>query len=116
MARKEKKEINLLELIPVRGLEWQKNDEGLIVLLKPKYRNPILAKHILPRLKNPHFKIRLDVTGSFIWELCDGIRSVKELAHNLKERFGDEVEPLYERLTLFLQQLEKNRFITYKNL
>jgi len=113
---KVKREINLLDLIPVKNIEWQKNKEGLIVLLKPKFKNPFLAEHLLPRLKNPHYKVRLDAVGSSVWEFCDGCLTVKELGKRLKDEFGDKVEPLYERLSLFLQNLEKNRFIYYKNL
>ena len=105
--------INLLDLIPVRNIKWEKK-EDLIVLLKPKFKHPFLRKHILPRLKNPYFKIRLDPVGSFIWELCNGSLPVRELAKSLKDKFGDEVEPLYDRLALFLQSLEKNHFIFYK--
>jgi len=108
--------INLLELVPVRTISWEKSQEDLVVLLKPKFRHPLLVKNLLPRLKRPHYKIKLDSVGSFVWEQCDGNRSVKELAENMKERFGEDVEPLYDRLTLFLQSLEKNRFIYYKGL
>jgi len=109
-------EINLLDLIPVKNIKWRKNEEGLIVLLKPKFKNPFLAKHLLPRLKNPYYKISLDAMGSSVWELCDGYSTVKELGRKLKDKFKDKVEPLYDRLGLFLKNLEKNRFIYYKNL
>ena len=109
----EKTKINLLDLIPVRNIKWEKK-EGLIVLLKPKFKHPFLKKYVLPRLKNPCYKIRLDPVGTFIWELCDGSLSVKKLAKSLKDEFGDKVEPLYDRLALFLQSLEKNHFIFYK--
>jgi len=109
----EKSKISLLDLIPVRNIKWEKK-EGLIVLLKPKFELAFLKKYVLPRLKNPCYKIRLDPVGTFIWELCDGNLQVKELAKSLKEKFGDEVEPLYDRLALFLQSLEKNHFIFYK--
>ncbi len=108
--------INLLELVPVRTISWEKSQEGLVVLLKPKFRHPFLVKHLLPRLRRPHYKIKLDSIGSFAWELCDGNRSVKELAECMSQEFGETVEPIYDRLTLFLQSLEKNRFIHYKGL
>ena len=75
-----------------------------------------MVKHILPRLKSPHYKIKLDDIGSFIWGLCDGKKTVKEISGKLKEKFGDKVEPLYERLGAFFQNLEKNKFITFRNL
>ena len=110
----EKSKINLLDLIPVRNIKWEKKEDGLIVLLKPKFELALLKKYVLPRLKNPCYRIKLDPVGTFIWELCDGNLSVKKLAKSLKEKFGDEVEPFYDRLALFLQSLEKNHFIFYK--
>jgi len=109
-----KSKINLLDLIPVRNIKWEKKEDGLIVLLKPKFELALLRKYVLPRLKKPYFKIKLDHVGSFIWERCDGNLRVKEVAKNLKDKFGEDVEPLYDRLALFLQNLEKNHLIFYK--
>lgn len=109
-------QINLLDLIPVQNMQSVTNEEGLVVLLKPKYSHPWLAKQLLPRLKKPHYKINLDEVGSFIWNLCDGKTTVKEIGEKLNKNFGSRVDPLYERLSLFLQNLEKNRFITFKNM
>jgi len=112
----EETKINLLELIPVQNIDWKKEENGLIVLLKPKFKHTFFKKYILPHLKNPYYKVKLDSVGSFIWELCDGRLTVKEAAQSLKDKFGDNVEPLYDRLALFLQSLEKHHFITYKGI
>lgn len=113
--RVEPQAVNLLELVPEQNIKSEKTEGGLYVLLKPKYRHPWFIKHVLPRLKNPHFKIKLDEIGSFIWDHCDGRKTVKEIGRELKEKFGDKVEPLYERLGNFFQNLEKNKFITFRN-
>ncbi|MFB0566584.1 MAG: PqqD family protein [Candidatus Aminicenantaceae bacterium] len=105
--------INLLKLTPVRNIDW-KEENGLIILLKPKFKHSLFQKYILPKMRNPYFKVKLDSVGSFIWKHCDGNLTVKELAKGLKDEFGDKLEPLYDRLALFLQNLEKNRFIYYK--
>jgi hypothetical protein len=110
---KDSLELNLLELVPDKNIEWTKTEEGLICLLKPKFQHPFLRKHILPRLKKPHYKITLDRIGSLFWESCDGRSTVEEIANRMKAALGDEVEPLYERITLFLQSLEKNKFIRF---
>jgi hypothetical protein len=110
----ESSKTNLLDLIPVRNVKWEKKESGLIVLLKPKFKLAFLKKHVLPRLKNPYFKIKLDPVGSFIWEHCDGRVQVGELAKNLQDKFGEDVEPVYDRLALFLHSLEKNHLISYK--
>jgi hypothetical protein len=112
---KDSQEINLLELVPVKNIEWEETEDGLICLLKPKFQFPVLRKHLLPRLKHPYYKINLDKIGSLFWENCDGVRTVEEVAKRMKNKLGEDVEPLYERITLFLQNLEKNKFICFKS-
>ena len=108
--------VNLLDLIPEQAIKSEKSEDGSSVLLKPKYRHAWFVKHVLPRMKSPNYKIKLDDIGSFIWDLCDGKRSVKEIGEKMEEKFGDKVEPLYDRLRIFFLHLEKNRFITFINL
>lgn len=110
-----KEQINLLELIPVRTVKWEEGENEEVRLLKPKFKNAFLVKHLLPRLRRPHYKIKLDPVGSHFWKKCDGTTSVKTLGHLLHNEFGEEIEPLYDRLSLFLQHLERNGFIEYKN-
>jgi hypothetical protein len=105
--------LNLLEMVPEKFGDWVRNDGGLAVILKPKFSSRLLRRYLVPRLKKPNFKISLDEKGSFLWDQIDGHRSVKELGLLFKNRFGDEAEPLFDRLGLFLQQLERNRFIRY---
>ena len=112
--KKEPEPINLFDLIPTQNIGWVKNEEGLTILFKPKFQNPFLKRYILSRLKRPFFKIKLDDVGSYVWELCNGKRTVKEIALGLSDKFGENVEPLYDRLTSFLQNLEKNHFIYYR--
>ena len=112
---KDSLELNLLELVPVKNIEWEETKEGLICLLKPKFQLPVLKKHLLPRIKHPYYKINLDKIGTQFWKNCDGVRTVEEIAESMKKALGDEVEPLYERITLYLQSLEKNKFIRFKS-
>lgn len=117
MKRKEiKNEVNLLDLIPEKNIKWEKNKQDLIVLLKPKFQNRFFVKHFLHRLKHPYYRINLDDMGSFIWELFNGVRNVEEIAKIFHDKFGKKAEPLYDRIAVFFQNLEKNHFITFKNL
>lgn len=108
--------LNLLDLIPQRNVPSEQTPEGFLVLLKPKFSHPLLVKHIVPRMKKPYFKIKLDEKGSFIWKLCDGKTTVKDIGLRMREEFGDSIEPLYDRLGVFLQTLEKSHLISFKNL
>lgn len=103
-----------MDMVPVRSVNWETNAHGQVILLKPKFKWDWLKKHLLPRMRRPNYRIKLDNKGSFIWSQCDGQTTVREMAKKHKEKFGEDVEPLLDRLALFLQSLEKNQFITYK--
>ncbi len=94
--------------------EWEKRDENLIVLLKPKFKNPLFGRYIFRFLGKPYYRINLDAIGSFIWERCDGKSTVRQIGKSLHQKFGDKVEPVYERLALFLMSLERGKFISYE--
>ncbi|MBU4202767.1 MAG: PqqD family protein [Acidobacteria bacterium] len=108
--------LNWLDLVPEVVREWEHSGDGLVVLLKPKYNHPFFKRHVLPRLIRPNYKLKLDAIGSFIIENCDGRTSVRELGEKLKQHFGESIEPLFDRLQFFMQQLENNRMIRYKGL
>jgi len=95
-------------------MKWETSEEGQVVLLRPKYRNAFLARLLLPRMKNPYYKIKLDEIGSYFWQNCDGTRTIKEIAELQKQRFGEAADPLYDRISLFLQTLQRTRFIVFK--
>jgi len=108
-------ELNLLDLVPVRNREWEELEDRQIIILQPKIRNPWLARWLLPRMKRPHYRVKLDTFGSWVWNRCDGRKTVKEIGLSLKEHFGETVEPVYDRLGIFLNQLEQSEFIQFVN-
>lgn len=90
-------------------------DGDKVVILRPKFENRWLGRWLLSRMKNPYYRVRLDTYGSCVWKNCDGKTTVGEIAENLKERFGDSIEPVYQRLAFFLNQLWRGKFITYQD-
>ncbi|MBI5463763.1 MAG: PqqD family protein [Ignavibacteriales bacterium] len=115
MKNNEKRILNLWELKPQRLAKWESTPEGNVVVLVPKFRNPLFAKWLMPRLKKPNFRINLDEVGSSIWRLCDGATSVSSIAAALKEQFGGRVEPVEDRIHRFLNQLERGDLISTGN-
>jgi hypothetical protein len=76
----------------------------MTVLLVPKFRRwPF--RSLLPHMKHPNFKIRLDDVGSFIWSRCDGKATVGAIAADARERFTEKVEPAEERTAVFVRRL-----------
>ncbi|MEE1010134.1 MAG: PqqD family protein [Agathobacter sp.] len=114
MAGKKKKVIseNYLEFIPVHNemIKFQVNEAGEVIIFQ---ENKGLFNKIAQVLfKKPKVSsIHLDKMGNFIWPLMDGKKNVLDIAKLVKEKFGDEAEPLYERLALYIKTLENYGFV-----
>jgi hypothetical protein len=104
--------INLLDLKPNRNLKWETGEKNETVLLVPKFHNRFLVKYVMPNIKRPYFRIKLDDHGSFIWGLCDGNTTVGEISDKMKEKFGENFDPTYDRIGTFVNQLVRDKFLT----
>ncbi|UCE17755.1 MAG: PqqD family protein [Gemmatimonadota bacterium] len=109
--------LNLLDLTPHRNHRWETDGDNAVVVLVPKFRNRLLVSWLLPRLRSQHFRVKLDAFGSHVWLNCDGSKTVHAIGQSLKKRFGNSVEPVYDRLGVFIKRLQSERFIqlTEKN-
>lgn len=102
---------NLLEIKPVRNLEWDTEQNGAIVLLVPKFKNRHLVQYVLPHLRKPHFRVKLDEYGSFVWKMLDGDTTVGDISEKLKGVYGENFDPRYERIAKFIANLAYNKFL-----
>lgn len=112
--KKNKKEKNYLDFIPMKleKIDWEERDDGNIQLIVP--RESFFDKIAIKLFFAPDkFKIDLDEMGSFIWNNIDGKTSVYQIGELVKGRFGEEAEPLYERLIYYLNILRNNNFIKF---
>lgn len=53
-------------------------------------------------------KMSLDEYGSCVFLQVDGKKTIKDIGENLEVKYGDKVQPLYERLLLFLNHIDVN--------
>ena len=113
MKSKVTRELNLLELKPKRNIQWETGENDQVVLLVPKFQNGILARWVQPRLSRPHYRVKLDAYGSFIWNACDGNTTVSEIARRMEENFKEDRESLYERIGKFIGQLDHSQFVLF---
>ncbi len=103
---------DILDCIPSRLFDWETKEEtGGIVILRPKYKSKTGMLLLGSFLKDKNFKVKLDDLGTVVWKNADGKNTVKRIGEILAEEFGPEIEPIYERLTNFLVQLHKQKFI-----
>lgn len=105
---------NLLELTPVREADW-KDVDGRVVLERPRPSRRGLRGLVgqLSYLMAAR-RIRLDEIGSCSWLCFNGHTTVGEACAALRERFGDSVEPVEERLGGFVRHLRRDGFLSYR--
>ena len=107
-----KEKNNFLDLIPRRvdSINWNVLENGNVQIIID--RNGFLDRLVRFFAKTPEImKIDLDQYGSAVWKSIDGERTTYEICEILKDEFGSNIEPLYERFGTYLNVLKNNRFI-----
>lgn len=113
--RKILKDKNYLDLTPVRKVEYEQ-EGNLVTLLIPKFTSAFAVKFIVPRMKSRYIKLKLDELGSASWLEIDDNTNVGELCNRLRNKLGDKIEPVEERLTRFLTRLYMEKIISFKEI
>jgi hypothetical protein len=110
------KSANTLDLTPSRIYSEVKDDDNMVTVIIPKFKNKIVVKLVSPKLKSDHFKVKLDKFGSAVWLKINGKTRVDQIIKDVKKMFGDEIEEETERITKYISQLYTQGFITFKEL
>jgi len=113
--RKRNEEVNLLDLIPQRTVDSNKREDGLTELVVPKFRNKYLKAFFRKRLEKPTWKVELDEIGTYVWDQVDGNTTVGEIGNSLEKKFGEKVEPVYDRLNRFFSLMIQHEFVCFIN-
>lgn len=112
MARKPKNYLDFVPLINPQN-SWTQDESGKVTIhMVHRGVYAWIAQKFFHRPKVSH--IDLDRYGSYVWTCIDGEKTVGQLALVMKERFGQEAEPLYDRLVKYMQILYNNQFVVYK--
>ena len=109
-----KREENLLDMIPEQKCGFRDRDDGTVDVLVPRFGNDWFGRILKRYVKDKPISLHLDDIGTAVWRLCDGRRSVYEIGGSLKEEFGDRIEPVYDRLGMFLHQAKKAGIIDWR--
>ncbi|MFC1569090.1 PqqD family protein [bacterium] len=107
-----KPEANLLDLTPRRLVEWETSSENRTDLIVPKFKRSLFIKMIERLGKSPVVQIHLDDFGSHVWQYCDGKHTVYEIGQELRSKYGESVEPVFDRLSGFIRLLVHYKYIT----
>lgn len=112
--KSKKDDKNYLDFIAVKNPDytWKKDDKDMIVV-------EVVRKGFFNKIAEKIFKVpqktdvMLDEYGSFIWLLMDGKKSIFDISKYVSENFGEDAEPLMNRLVQFFKILHSNAFITF---
>ncbi|AYD40178.1 PqqD family protein [Clostridium fermenticellae] len=90
------------------NLEYEVDENNIVTVLeKQEHKIQQLMRKLnfeIPKYK----KITLDEYSSYVFLKIDGEKTVKDIGESLEKRYGDKVNPLYERLLLFLNHIDVN--------
>lgn len=104
---------NYLDKIPViaQGIEWEATNGTIVIHQHNKGFYAKIAQKFFGSPKES--RIRLDAFGSYVWQCIDGKNDIHEIGLKVKSRFGNEAEPLYERLCQFMETLNRVHYIEF---
>ena len=102
-----KKSDNYMDRVPVRNdkFRWEQDEDGNVTIF-------VENKGVFNRIAQKFFGkpevtiVHLEGLGNYIWTIIDGKKSVYDIGQAVKEKFGDEAEPLYPRLVKYMSMLE----------
>lgn len=98
-----------LATIPIRALMSEPGEQGNLILLRPKILSSRWA-WLLRLMKKPTYRVKLDARGTAVWQACDGVRSVAQIASVMAERFPEEPDTTL-RTALFIRELARGQFL-----
>ncbi|MBS4956244.1 MAG: PqqD family peptide modification chaperone [Clostridium sp.] len=105
---KDNEEILNLKFRICDSINYKVDDNGIVTVLE-KQDHKIQKFFRKLRFKIPLYKeITFDEISSEVFTQIDGIKTVKEIGEYLEVKFGDKVNPLYERLLTFLNHIYVN--------
>lgn len=109
-----KKDKNFLDFVPkaaecIRVVE-EENGLNHLDILHGRWADK-LAQKLFKKPSTTH--VELEKFGSYIWTCIDGERSIYEISCLVKAKFGDEAEPLYERIVPYFRMLKEKGYVTW---
>ena len=105
---KDNEEILNLKFRICDSINYKVDDNGIVTVLE-KQDHKIQKFFRKLRFKIPLYKeITFDEISSEVFTQIDGIKTVKEIGEYLEVKFGEKVNPLYERLLTFLNHIYVN--------
>ncbi len=107
---------NALDLTPVARQLSETGEDGLVALLIPKFKNKKVAAFMIPGTRSKIIRLKLDRTGSQVWNAIDGKCNIGDICLSLKRISDDGFPQSEERVTQFLLRMYQDKFISFKEI
>lgn len=105
-------EDNFLLYIPKKKHDTWELKNGKVFLIF--HHNKAVEKFMRWLVKKPNVSdIELDDMGSKVWQCIDGKRTVYEIGEEMLRVFGEKIDPVYDRLIMYLRYLSKKGWISF---
>jgi len=98
-----------LAAVPVQSLAFEPGEGDTVILLRPKILSPRWV-WVLRMMKKPAYRVKLDARGTAVWQACDGVRTVAQVAATVSDRFPEEPDTTL-RTALFIRELVRGKFL-----
>jgi len=113
--RKILKSLSLLDLTPLTKVGHEVDEQGIVTILYPKFKNSKVSKYMLGN-KSPFIHLKLDELGSATWLCIDGKKQVNDICKELEASLGEKVQPVHARVGKFLSHLYSNKYISFQEI
>lgn len=91
--------------VPRSDVSTQTTPTGLIRITYPETLAPWLTRLLPKGLRQPLRTIELDVMGSYVWNLMDGNRTVRDLTQMVSSRYSCLPQESEQAVAAFVRQL-----------
>lgn len=111
-----KRQKNFYNLIPTRNYDYEINNEGLVIVLIPRFDDNLIGRWLKSKSDKREIRTDLDDIGSELWKLIDNEKTVYEISKEYKNNIDISINQLEERVLIFFSMLYNNGLINFKNL
>lgn len=110
---KDRSQENFLLYRPLRKLEqWEVSGDKVKLIFE---HNKPVERFMRWLIKKSKFSdLELDEMGSMVWQLCDGTKTVYDIALAMVEKFNDTEQNAIDKLIMFLRYLSRMGWITFE--
>lgn len=113
MHKKNKKDNNFLKYIPIKSdNKWRIKDNGKVIIYFE--HDKLIEKFLYWLVQKPTTTdLELDDIGTEVWLLIDNNKTIYDIGVIIKDKFGDKIEPLYERLIIYFRILKQKKLVSF---